>query len=79
MTAFLVQADTPAVPAKGTVTIIPKAYELAFPNPLKGLRSGSLNKEVYPTLTRLYIKWNKIENTETDGVEKIQDYCNKLW
>jgi len=67
------------VPVQNTTTIVPKPYELAFPNPLKGLRSGSLNKEIYPTLTRLYIKWNQIENSETDGVEKIQDYCNKLW
>ena len=77
--ALLVKADTPAKPAKNTITIIPAVYDKAFPNPLKGLRSGSLNKEVYPTLTRLYIKWNQIENAETDGVEKIQDYCNKLW
>jgi len=43
------------------VVIYPKVYEKAFPNPLKGLRSGSLKDEDYPLLSRLYIKWNEIE------------------
>ena len=65
--------------AKDYVTIIPKAYDKAFPNPLKGFRSSTLKIEDYPTLTRLYIKWNEIENVENDGVEKIVNFCNKQW
>jgi hypothetical protein len=61
------------------VKIIPQINEDAFPNPLKGFRSSSLKNEDYPTLTRLYIKWNEIENSENDGVEKIVDYCNNKW
>jgi hypothetical protein len=61
------------------ITIIPGIYEKAFPNPLKGFRSSSTEAEDYPTLTRLYVKWNEIENSEEDGVEKILDYCNRQW
>jgi hypothetical protein len=38
-----------------------------------------MKAEDYPTLTRLYIKWNEIEDSESDGVEKILEYCNKQW
>ena len=62
-----------------TVTIFPKAYDKAFPNPLKGFRASSVKAEDYPTLTRLYIKWNEIENNENDGIEKIINYCNRQW
>ena len=62
-----------------TVSIFPKFYYKAFPNPLKGFRASSVKVEDYPTLTRLYIKWNEIENIEKDGVEKIINYCNSQW
>jgi hypothetical protein len=71
--------NTPEGSNKNYTTIIPQVYEKAFPNPLKGFRSSSLNNEDYPTLTRLYIKWNEIENSENDGIEKILSYCNSRW
>jgi Domain of unknown function (DUF4832) len=61
------------------VSITPAYYDRAFPNPLKGFRASSLKTEDYPTLTRLYITWNEIEQVETDGVEKIIAYCNREW
>ena len=64
---------------KDLISVFPKEYTKAFPNPLKGFRSSTIEPENYPTLTRLYIKWNEIENSENDGVEKIQKYCNILW
>lgn len=79
LVTVLTKADNPAKPATKTVTIIPKVYEKAFPNPLKGFRSGDLKREDYPTLTRLYIGWNEIENKESDGVEKIRTYCDSQW
>ncbi|HET6559660.1 MAG TPA: DUF4832 domain-containing protein [Prolixibacteraceae bacterium] len=75
----LAKADSPIKADKNTVTIRPKVYEKAFPNPLKGFRSGNLNKEDYPTLTRLYIGWNEIENNEKDGIDKIKAYSNSQW
>jgi hypothetical protein len=71
--------NTPVGRNKDYITITPQVYEKAFPNPLKGLRSSGLNSEDYPTLTRLYVKWNEIENSENDGVEKILVYCNSRW
>jgi hypothetical protein len=71
--------QSPGKTNKEYISIYPQVYEKAFPNPLKGFRTSTLNDEDYPTLTRLYIKWNEIENTETDGVEKILDYCNGQW
>jgi len=62
-----------------TISIFPQMYDKAFPNPLKGFRTSTLKAEDYPTMTRLYIKWNEIENDENDGVEKILDYCNRQW
>jgi hypothetical protein len=69
----------PAGGNKDYITIFPRIYEKAFPNPLKGFRSGGLRDEDYPLLSRLYIKWNEIENSENDGVGKILDYCNTRW
>lgn len=66
-------------PPEKQVIILPKAYDKAFPNPLKGFRSSTVKMEDYPTLTRLYIKWNEIENSENDGVDKIVRFCNKQW
>ena len=62
-----------------SITISPGVYQKAFTNPLKGFRSSSTEAEGYPTLTRLYVKWNEIENSENEGVEKILDYCNRQW
>ena len=64
---------------KEYITIVPRIYEKAFPNPLKGFRSSTVLGEDYPTLTRLYIKWNEIENSESDGVDKIISFCNEKW
>jgi hypothetical protein len=75
------QAATCQVPVAdaATISIYPQMYDKAFPNPLKGFRTSTLKAEDYPTMTRLYIKWNEIENDEYDGVEKILDYCNRQW
>ncbi len=56
-------------------------YSKAFRNPFKGFR-GELNDAhigKYGTLTRTYIQWNDIENSEHDGIEKIIAYCNTHW
>jgi hypothetical protein len=31
------------------------------------------------TLARHYIKWNEIENSESDSVEKIRAFCDEKW
>lgn len=60
------------------VVIKPKEYPHALRNPLKGFRSKRASHE-YVTLAITVIPWNEIENEESDGIEKIRDYCNRRW
>lgn len=64
------------------VTVVSDEYPGALSNPLKGFRpdlgSRSINHE-YATLARHYIRWNQIENDESDTIEKILDFCNQQW
>lgn len=76
---FNLEVCTKLNAVRSTVSIFPKPYSKAFPNPLKGFRASSVKLEDYPTLTRLYVKWNDIENNEHDGVEKIVSYGNLQW
>lgn len=60
----------------------PKEYSGALRNPLKGLRAGApetAHKLPYGSLTKCYIRWNEIENSASDGVEKIQEFCDGRW
>lgn len=61
------------------VCIKPTMYDKAFSNPLKGFRGDKLGQEKYPTLKKDYIKWNEIETSASDGLEKIKQVCNKRW
>ncbi len=77
----------PAATGDGFVHIRPREYSGAFANPLKGFRpdipsdggsrAGLDNPLV--TLVRHYIRWNQIEDSAADGVEKIQEFCNAKW
>lgn len=64
------------------VTIIPVEYPGALSNPLKGFRPDLGHSSVgheYATLARHYIRWNQIENDESDTIEKILEFCNRAW
>jgi hypothetical protein len=61
------------------VVIHPLASDEAFANPLAGFRPDLGNSNHYATLFRQYIKWNEIENSEADGVDKIQAFCDAAW
>jgi uncharacterized repeat protein (TIGR02543 family) len=67
--------------AQDRTTVKPVEYPGALSNPLKGFRYGisSYSKYDYSTLIREYIKWKDIENSESDGVDKIKAYCNSKW
>lgn len=70
-----------------TVTVTPIQYNEGMNNPYMGFRNGISNapsntvwkKNEYNTIYRHYIKWGDIESNETDGVQKIIDFCNKAW
>lgn len=70
------------------VTINPTEYTEAFRNPMKGLReyfsAGSPNiRHQYPypygSLIKEYMQWNMLEDTVTDGIDKILEYTNHRW
>lgn len=81
---FAGENDKSVSPSIGkTITVKFVETNDAFPNPLKGFRIDAINKhsrnQQYATLARCYIKWNEIENDESDTIEKIRNYCNKKW
>lgn len=60
----------------------PVASDRAFPNPLKGFRPdayGSAKDCEYATVLRSYLAWNELENSATDGVARIRDFCDQKW
>ena len=74
------------------ITVELQEYQGAINNPLKGIRpylwsdeSNATNPKPgpfaheYGALRRQYIKWNVIEACESDGADKIIDYCNRVW
>jgi hypothetical protein len=79
-------AFTPAGPMGATtkqslVTVHPEEYTPAFRNPLKGFRPGfgKEKEHEYGTLVKSYLRWNEIESTASDGVEKITAVCDAKW
>ncbi len=70
-----------------TVTVTPVEYPDGMKNPFMGFRPGFIgtskpnwkNEGPYPTLFRHYIKWEDLENAESDGVQKIINFCNTQW
>jgi len=68
--------------AQEKTTVYPREFSGGLSNPIMGFRFG-LNdfppSSVYPTLVRQYIPWNQIENSESDGVDKIINFCNIKW
>jgi hypothetical protein len=61
------------------VTSFPEEYDHAIRNPLKGFRSSLGIEHEYGTLIKTYFKWNELENSEADGVDKIKAACNARW
>ena len=47
----------------------------AFSNPMKGYITKN-PRNPYTTLTRMDIRWRDIENSASDGVDKIKKYCD---
>ncbi len=62
-----------------TVTVKPLKYENALRNPLKGFTTRGIYNHPWAKTAQTYIKWNEIENQESDGIEKIKSFCDSLW
>ena len=64
---------------KNLITVYPEPYPHAIKNPLKGFRPEVDMDHEYGTLSKVYIRWNEIENTLEDGVDKIIAVSNEKW
>ena len=83
-TLIILTYSLPAWAKEGTreVVIRPAVYPHALRNPFKGFRPGTSPrafKHEYATLTRCYLKWNELENDETDTIGKIKKVCDEKW
>ncbi|HPE76641.1 MAG TPA: DUF4832 domain-containing protein [Draconibacterium sp.] len=61
------------------ITVYPKPYEKALKNPMKGFTTTNGDVHPWATLTHTYIRWNELENDESDGIEKIIQVSNEKW
>ncbi len=66
-----------ALQAQNHLTVIPAPYERALRNPLMGF-SSAYNNHNHPWASthHVYIKWNELENHESDGIGKIISVSN---
>lgn len=80
---ILLGCCTHAAVANGSQVVVrPQEYQGAMRNPLKGFRPDigpRAFKHEYATLARCYLKWNELENSESDGAERIMRVCNERW
>lgn len=65
--------------AQNEVIVKPNAYNGALRNPLKGFTTRGVNNHPWASTAHVYIRWNQIENHESDGIEKIISFCNREW
>ncbi len=71
-----------AAASSDQVVIRPREYSGALRNPLKGFRPDTGPRAFtheYGTLARCYLKWNELENSESDGIDRIMRVCNERW
>jgi len=61
------------------ITIYPEEYDHAIRNPLMGFRASQDKDHEYSTLSKTYIAWNELENSASDGVDKIIKVCDAKW
>ncbi len=67
------------VNAQNEVIIQPKEYPGALRNPLKGFTTRGIYDHPWAATAQTYIQWNEIENSESDGIEKIKKFCDEKW
>ena len=60
----------------GWVTVVPPEFHGAINNPLKGFRD--YKKNGYGLLKRQYIRWNEIEVSADDTVDRIIAHTNNI-
>lgn len=64
---------------QNVITVFPEEYEHAIRNPLMGFRASNDKDHEYSTLSKTYIAWNELEDSASDGVEKIVEVSDSKW
>jgi len=69
------------IPKSSTTECIvtPTTLGQALRNPLKGFTTEGNKNHPWGTLAHTYIKWNELENDESDDIDKIKNFCNQKW
>ncbi|MCP4451004.1 MAG: DUF4832 domain-containing protein [Planctomycetes bacterium] len=80
LAGFMILCFGLAAPGAEIVVIRPAEYAGALRNPMKGFTNrGFREHNPWATLVHSYIRWNQIENDESDGIDKIRDWCDAEW
>lgn len=62
------------------VEFSPLPYDQGLRNPLKGFTTRGLDADhPWATLAHDYLRWNELENDESDTVQRIRDVCDRRW
>ena len=60
-------------------TVKPTEYKYALRNPLMGFTTRGIYDHPWATTAQTYIQWNELENSESDGIDKIKKVCDEKW
>ena len=52
--------------------VTPPVYSRALRNPMKGLTTNGVRIHEWASLAHVYIRWNELEERESDGIERIR-------
>ena len=63
----------------GLIEVVPALYDKALRNPLKGFTTRGIYDHEWATLAHTYIRWNEIENHESDDIDKIRRVTDEMW
>ncbi|NMB73558.1 MAG: DUF4832 domain-containing protein [Myxococcales bacterium] len=69
--------DADVGPVEEMFHVTPEYYDGALRNPLKGITTRGVYAHEWATLAHVYIRWNEIEDDESDGIDKIISVCNQ--
>ena len=61
------------------IKVNPAEYDRALHNPLMGFTTRGIADHPWATTAQTYIQWNEIENSESDGIDKIKKVCDEKW
>jgi hypothetical protein len=61
------------------IKVNPAEYVHALRNPLMGFSTRGIADHPWATTAQTYIQWNEIENSESDGIDKIKKVCDEKW